>query len=209
MDGGKNIPMTSSKQEPFLTKRFIDALEFAAEKHRLQKRKGTEIPYISHLLSVAGLVLESGGDEDLAIAGLLHDAVEDAEDISGEEMSDRIRSKFGDRVADIVDGCSDAKSSPGGSKPPWRSRKEEYIKHLRSASDDVLRVSIADKVHNARSIATDQDRLGAELWTRFSSTSEESRWYYTSLRDIYKERISDSYLIKELDIAIARIWPDS
>ena len=199
--------MTSSQQEPFLTKRFIDALEFAAEKHRRQNRKGTTVPYVSHLLSVAGLVLESGGDEDLAIAGLLHDAVEDAEGISGEEMSVLIRSEFGDRVANIVDGCSDAKSSPGGSKPPWKSRKEAYIEHLKSASNDVLRVSIADKVHNARSIATDQDRLGEVVWDRFTSTSEESRWYYTSLRDIYRERISDSYLIKELDIAIARIWP--
>ena len=200
--------MTSSQQEPFLTKRFIDALEFAAEKHRRQNRKGTTVPYVSHLLSVAGLVLESGGGEDLAIAGLLHDAVEDAKDMTGEQMSDCIRSEFGDRVADIVDGCSDAKSSPGGSKPPWKSRKKAYIKHLSSASIDVLRVSIADKVHNARSIATDQDRFGAVVWDRFTSTSEESRWYYTSLRDIYKERINDSYLIKELDIAIARIWPD-
>ena len=200
--------MTSSQLEPFLTKRFIDALEFAAKKHRRQNRKGTTVPYVSHLLSVAGLVLESGGDEDLAIAGLLHDAVEDAEGISGEEMSVLIRSEFGDRVADIVDGCSDAKSSPGGSKPPWKSRKDAYIEHLKSASNDVLRVSIADKVHNARSIATDQDRFGEVVWDRFTSTSEESRWYYTSLRDIYKERISDSYLIKELDIAIARIWPD-
>ena len=199
--------MTSSPQEPFLTERFDKALQFAHGVHRSQPRKDTTIPYVSHLLSVAGLVLESGGDEDLAIAALLHDAVEDAEDMSGEEMSDRIRAKFGDRVADIVDGCSDAKSSPGGSKPPWRSRKEAYLEHLRSASNDILRVSIADKVHNARSIATDQDRLGEELWKRFSSTSEESHWYYTSLRDIYKERISDSYLIKELDIAIARIWP--
>ena len=201
--------MTSLPQEPFLTERFDNALQFAHGVHRSQPRKDTTIPYVSHLLSVAGLVLESGGDEDLAIAALLHDAVEDAEDMSGEEMSDRIRAKFGDRVADIVDGCSDAKSSPGGSKPPWRSRKEAYLEHLRSASNDVLRVSIADKVHNARSIATDQDRFGEELWKRFSSTSEESRWYYTSLRDIYKERISDSYLIKELDIAIARIWPGS
>ena len=201
--------MTSLPQEPFLTERFDNALQFAHGVHRSQPRKDTTIPYVSHLLSVAGLVLESGGDEDLAIAALLHDAVEDAEDMSGEEMSDRIRAKFGDRVADIVDGCSDAKSSPGGSKPPWRSRKEAYLEHLRSATNDVLRVSIADKVHNARSIATDQDRFGEELWKRFSSTSEESRWYYTSLRDIYKERISDSYLIKELDIAIARIWPGS
>ena len=200
--------MTSSLQESFLTDRFVSALQFAHDVHRSQIRKDTTIPYVSHLLSVAGLVLESGGGEDLAIAGLLHDAVEDAEEISGEEMSDRIRSKFGDRVANIVDGCSDAKSSPGGSKPPWKSRKEAYIEHLKSASNDVLRVSIADKVHNARSIATDQDRFGEKVWTRFTSTSEESRWYYTSLRDIYKERISDSYLIKELDIAIARIWPD-
>ena len=201
--------MTSLPQEPLLTERFDNALQFAHGVHRSQPRKDTTIPYVSHLLSVAGLVLESGGDEDLAIAALLHDAVEDAEDMSGEEMSDRIRAKFGDRVADIVDGCSDAKSSPGESKPPWRSRKEAYLEHLRSAPHDVLRVSIADKVHNARSIATDQDRFGEELWKRFSSTSEESRWYYTSLRDIYKERISDSYLIKELDIAIARIWPGS
>ena len=199
--------MTSSQHEPFLTERFDNALKFAHGVHRLQIRKHTMIPYVSHLISVAGLVLESGGDEDLAIAGLLHDAVEDAEDISGEEMSDRIRAIFGDRVADIVDGCSDAKSSPGESKPPWRSRKEAYLEHLRSASNDVLRVSIADKVHNARSIATDQDRFGKALWDRFSSTSEESRWYYTSLRDIYKERISDSYLINELEIALARIWP--
>ena len=138
---------------------------------------------------------------------LLHDAVEDAEDISGEEMSDRIRVKFGDRVADIVDGCSDTKSSPGGSKPPWCARKEAYLEHLRSATNDVLRVSIADKVHNARSIATDQDRFGEKLWERFSSTSEESRWYYTSLRDIYRESIGDSYLINELEIALVRIWP--
>ncbi len=200
--------MTSSLKESFLTDRFVRALQFAHNAHRSQLRKDTTIPYVSHLLSVAGLVLESGGDEDLAIAGLLHDAVEDAKGMTGEEMSVLIRSEFGDRVADIVDGCSDAKSSPGGSKPPWRSRKEAYLEHLRSASNDVLRVSIADKVHNARSIATDQDRFGAELWKRFSSSSEESRWYYTSLRDIYKERISDSYLIKELDIAIARIWPD-
>ena len=199
--------MTSLPQEPFLTERFDNALQFAHGVHRSQIRKDTTIPYVSHLLSVAGLVLESGGDEDLAIAALLHDAVEDAEDMSGEDMSDRIRAKFGDRVADIVDGCSDAKSSSGGSKPPWRSRKEAYLEHLRSAPNDVLRVSIADKVHNARSIATDQDRFGEALWERFSSTSEDSRWYYTSLRDIYKERISDSYLIKELDIAIARIWP--
>ena len=199
--------MTSLPQEPFLTERFDNALQFAHGVHRSQPRKDTTIPYVSHLLSVAGLVLESGGDEDLAIAALLHDAVEDAEDMSGEEMSDRIRAKFGDRVADIVDGCSDAKSSPGGSKPPWRSRKEAYLEHLRSASNDVLRVSIADKVHNARSIATDQDRFGEKLWERFSSTSEESRWYYTSLRDIYKERIGDSYLINELEIALARIWP--
>ena len=191
----------------FLTIRFVEALSFAHETHITQVRKDTTIPYISHLISVAGLVLESGGDEDLAIAALLHDAVEDAEGISGEEMSDRIRVKFGDRVADIVDGCSDAKSSPGGSKPPWRVRKEAYLEHLRSATNDVLRVSIADKVHNARSIATDQDRFGEKLWERFSSTSEESRWYYTSLRDIYKERIGDSYLIKELEIALARIWP--
>ena len=191
----------------FLTIRFVEALSFAHETHITQVRKDTTIPYISHLISVAGLVLESGGDEDLAIAALLHDAVEDAEDMSGEEMSDRIRAKFGDRVADIVDGCSDAKSSPGGSKPPWRSRKEAYLEHLRSAPNDVLRVSIADKVHNARSIATDQDRFGEKRWERFSSTSEESRWYYTSLRDIYKERIGDSYLINELEIALARIWP--
>ena len=199
--------MNSLPQEPFLTERFDNALQFAHGVHRSQPRKDTTIPYVSHLLSVAGLVLESGGDEDLAIAALLHDAVEDAEDMSGEEMSDRIRVKFGDRVADIVDGCSDAKSSPGGSKPPWRSRKEAYLEHLRSAPHDVLRVSIADKVHNARSIATDQDRFGEKLWERFSSTSEESRWYYTSLRDIYKERIGDSYLINELEIALARIWP--
>ncbi len=116
--------------------------------HARQKRKGTETPYVSHLLGVASLVLEHGGDEEQAIAALLHDAVED----QGAHQEPVIRERFGDRVADIVLGCTDADTLP---KPPWRERKERYIEHLEHASSDVLLVSCADKVHNARAIVTD------------------------------------------------------
>ena len=129
--------------------RFLRAFAFAAEKHKHQTRKASTIPYIAHLMGVASLVLEAGGDEDLAIAALLHDVVEDC---GGAPMLQEVRHKFGERVAKVVDGCTDADTYP---KPPWRERKESYIRHLKKANADTRLVSAADKLNNVRSILSD------------------------------------------------------
>src|SRR5215469_10422115 len=126
----------STAKAPMLTERFQRAFGMASEIHALQLRKGTGIPYLSHLMSVAALVLEHGGDEDAAISGLLHDAIEDSDD--GARTEARIRGELGDRVADIVVGCSDAVAVPGEAKAPWRERKERYIRRL--AGEDAPRV---------------------------------------------------------------------
>src|SRR5579863_7272924 len=142
------MKLQSQKVTP-LGARFERALLFATRKHAGQHRKGTAVPYIAHLLSEAGLVLEAGGDENLAIAALLHDVVEDC---GGAPMLREIRRRFGKRVAHVVDGCTDTDVTP---KPPWRKRKEDYLKHLRTANYDTRLVSAADKLHNARSVITD------------------------------------------------------
>ena len=135
-----------------LTARYADAVRFAVKEHRQQVRKGTDITYVSHLLAVSALVLEHGGDEDLAIAGLLHDAVEDAHDGDGSTTAERIRDEFGDRVADVVAGCSDTDVVP---KPPWRERKERYLADLLDAPPDVaarvgLRQAAQRPLHSRR-----------------------------------------------------------
>lgn len=182
------------------TTRFSDAVALAIELHVDQTRKGTSIPYLSHLLGVASLVMENGGDEDQAIAGLLHDAVEDC---GGARTADLIRSRFGDDVTDIVLACSDTDVTP---KPPWLERKQAYIDHLATAPERALLVSLADKVHNARSIATDADVHGESLWDRFNATSEQSHWYYRSLCDVFEQRLGSIPLVGELRSAIDRIW---
>jgi (p)ppGpp synthase/HD superfamily hydrolase len=159
---------------------FAEALTFAAHLHSAQTRKGTEVPYVSHLLCVAGLVLEFGGTEDEAIAALLHDAVEDQ---GGQLTLERIRRRFGSAVADIVEACSDADVLP---KPEWRQRKETYIAHVGHASDSARLVSAADKLHNATAIFRDYRHLGDALWARFTGGKEDTLWYYRSLVDAYK-----------------------
>jgi (p)ppGpp synthase/HD superfamily hydrolase len=178
---------------------FQRALVFACELHRDQVRKGSKgIPYIAHLLGVASIVIEDGGDEGEAIAALLHDGPEDR---GGEPTLDRIRAEFGDRVAGIVEGCSDTLEDP---KPPWRERKEAYLVHLEEAPDEVLRVSLADKLHNARAILSDYREVGEELWSRFNGTREESLWYYRSLSDIFARRCSGP-LAEELETTVNEI----
>jgi len=162
--------------------RFERALVFATRKHAGQERKGTSVPYVSHLLGVAGLVLEAGGDEDLAIAALLHDV---AEDCGGVPMLNQVRRRFGKRVAHIVEGCSDAFTTP---KPPWRERKEPYIRHLRTADADTRLVSAADKLHNARSIVADYRELGEQIWERFQGKRDGTLWYYRALLDKFKRK---------------------
>ncbi len=162
-----------------LSSRFDDALVLSSQLHRGQTRKGTTIPYISHCMAVSSLVLEHGGDEDAAIAGLLHDAVEDQ---GGEATLRIIRERFGDAVADIVADCTDAWVTP---KPPWPERKEAYLRNLPGKGPASLLVSLADKAHNAAAIAADYRLLGEALWSRFNGGRDGTIWYYESLRDIF------------------------
>jgi (p)ppGpp synthase/HD superfamily hydrolase len=172
--------------------RFERALLFATRKHASQTRKGSGVPYISHLLRVAGIVLEAGGDEDLAIAALLHDV---AEDCGGVPMLNQVRRRFGKRVAHIVEGCSDAFTTP---KPSWRERKEPYIRHLRTADADTRLVSVADKLHNARSIVSDYRELGEQIWEWFQGKREGTLWYYRALLDEFKRK-KPNRLINEFE----------
>jgi (p)ppGpp synthase/HD superfamily hydrolase len=157
-------------QDPFLTRRFDLALQFASGLHHTQFRKGTNVPYVAHLIGVAAIVLEGGGDEDQAIAALLHDAVEDQ---GGPPTLATIRKLFGDRVANTVRECSDSESEDPNSKKPWRDRERAYIAHLAEASEDALRVSIADKLRNTRPILADYRILGDKLWERFNKEASK------------------------------------
>ncbi len=161
-----------------LTSRFADALGFAFEVHREQTKKGGTVPYISHPLEVAGTVLSFGGNEDEAIAGLLHDSVEDHPDVVSFE---KIARRFGAAVADIVRSCSDASVIP---KPPWRPRKEKYIEHLRTANESVLMVSAADKLANARAVMKDYREVGDKLWERFNAGKADQLWYYRTVAQV-------------------------
>lgn len=165
---------------PILGERFEDALLYAAKLHADQVRKGSGVPYISHLMGVASIALEYGADEDEAIAALLHDAIEDR---GGARAREEIRKRFGGRVAEIVDGCTDADVKP---KPPWKERKEAYIAHIRDASPSVHLVSASDKLHNARAILKDYRIVGEELWKRFKGGREGTFWYYRSLSDVFQ-----------------------
>ena len=160
-----------------LTDRFDDALAYASRIHRKQLRKGTTIPYVSHLLAVASLTLEHGGTGDQAIAALLHDA---AEDQGGQERLDDISVRYGAGVAKIVADCTDSWVEP---KPEWRERKEAYLNSLASKSQTSLLVSVADKTHNASAIVADLRVHGPALWNRFTGGRGGSLWYYRALAD--------------------------
>jgi (p)ppGpp synthase/HD superfamily hydrolase len=183
---------------PLLSHRFEEAFLYANRLHAGQLRKGSQVPYISHLLGVTALVLEDGGDEDQAIAALLHDA---AEDQGGRETLAEIRRRFGERVAQIVDGCTDTYENP---KPPWRARKIAYMQHLQTASKDVRRVSLADKLHNARSILLDLRQKGDATWDRFNGGKEGTLWYYRSLVGIFQQ-VDSSPMVNELASIVKNI----
>lgn len=164
-----------------LGKRFQSALVFAAQGHARQNRKGTQVPYLAHLLAVASLVLEAGADEDTAIAALLHDMVEDQ---GGRWVYEEIRSRYGERVAAMVADCTDSFEI---FKPPWRSRKEAYLAHLRQLKDPGARlISLADKVHNARCLVADLKQEGVQTLRRFNGGVEGTLWYYQSLAQIFR-----------------------
>ena len=176
-----------------LTLRFEQALVFASRLHRKQIRKGSNVPYISHLLSVAALVLEDGGDENEAIAALLHDAVEDQ---GGQATREAIFDMFGKKVVEIVDGCTDADTIP---KPPWQERKQQHIEKLYHASASVRRVALADKLHNARSILSDLSREGEATWEKFKGGKEGTLWYYQTILKVFSETDANSWLVRELN----------
>jgi len=176
--------MGNAVPHPALTDRFAQAFAFASVVHASQTRKGTATPYLSHLMGVASLVLEHGADEDTAIAALLHDAPEDQ---GGYAMLAQIKARFGDRVAHIVQGCTDTFEKK---KPAWRKRKEDYIAHLEQADGATCLVSVADKLHNARSILHDLRQVGVEVFERFSASQEQTGWYYGSLARVFHRRLA-------------------
>jgi (p)ppGpp synthase/HD superfamily hydrolase len=166
-----------------LSERFDRAVLYAIHVHGGQVRKGTTIPYVAHLFGVAALVLEDGGQEDEAIAALLHDAMEDQ---GGRPRLDDIRGRFGEAVAGIVEACTDAETIP---KPEWRERKRKYLHHLREVTDPaVLRVATADKVHNARAILADVRRDGVGILEKFNGKASGTLWYYACLVDVLGAR---------------------
>lgn len=181
-----------------LSTRFDEAFVFAHDLHRRQKRKGTEIPYLAHLMSVAALVVEHGGQENDAIAALLHDA---AEDQGGAAILMQIRERFGNYVADIVADCTDSWSCP---KPPWRERKEEYIAALPKKPRQSLLVSLADKTHNAEAILSDFQSIGDALWQRFAGGRSGTLWYYQSLLHAFETILHQDNSARPLTKRLAR-----
>jgi (p)ppGpp synthase/HD superfamily hydrolase len=175
-----------------LTTRFDDAFRFAHELHAGQTRKGTAAPYVGHLMGVASIVLDDGGSEDEAIGALLHDAVEDQ---GGRQRLDEIRERFGDTVARIVEDCTDSWETP---KKPWAERKRQYVEHARHLGASSLRVSAADKVHNAYAILRDLRNSGEAVWGRFNAAPDDILSYYESLVRAYREA-GGGRLVDELD----------
>ena len=177
---------------------FDQALHYAVLVHAGQTRKGTTIPYISHLLGVTSIALEYGATETEAIAALLHDAGEDA---GGEGRIADIRRRFGNAVADIVEGCTDTVEHP---KPAWRARKQKYIDHVASASPSVILVSAADKLHNARAILSDYREIGEQIWLRFNGGKDGTLWYYRELLSAFRTS-DDTPLLRELDAVVTQL----
>jgi (p)ppGpp synthase/HD superfamily hydrolase len=176
---------------PVLGDRFTDAFAYAVHLHARQARKSTRVSYLTHLMAVCSLVLEDGGDEDQAIAALLHDGPEDQ---GGQAVLYEIRRRFGDEVAGLVDGLTDTLATP---KPRWLRRKRMYLERLEGESVAVLRVSLADKLHNLRSVAVDHEKSGEAIWERFNAGREHQGWYYCELLEIFERRLPDSRHLPE------------
>ena len=181
-----------------LLKRFTDAVAYACAAHGVNKRKGTEISYVSHLLGVTAIALEYGATEEEAIGALLHDVVEDC---GGKPRLEDIQARFGPTIAAIVEGCTDTTATP---KPPWRERKENYLQHLPQASAAVRLVSAADKLHNARATLGDYQHIGEKVWSRLFGGKAGTLWYYRALVTAFQAAGSNP-LIEELDRTVTEI----
>jgi (p)ppGpp synthase/HD superfamily hydrolase len=187
-----------SLKPPHLGTRLQRAFRYAAEQHDGQTRKQTAVPYLSHLLAVASLVLEAGGDEDMAIAALLHDVVEDC---GGMPRLREVRRQFGPRVAKIVEGCTDSFGEP---KAEWVERKKGYLREVKRADVETRLVSASDKLHNVRTILADYRKDGETIWVRFSGKKEGTLWYYRALSDEYQWR-NPNRITRELAIAVLEL----
>lgn len=193
-------------KDPAITTRFDEAVQFALDVHRYDYRKVTTIPYVSHLFAVCALVMEHGGDEDEAIAALLHDTLEDhPETVSGEELERR----FGSRVAHIVHLCTDTPADyAGGLEPPWHERKAAYVERLGEEIYPECRVPLADKLHNLRTIVTDYRQTGDAVWDRFSAGKEDQLEYHRSLVRAFRTAGAPERLLAELEGLINALTGD-
>ena len=165
--------------------KYLEAYVYSYKLHKKQTRKGSNIPYFTHLSSVSNLIIENNGTTTQAIAGLLHDAVEDQ---GGAKTLAAIKRKFGPKVAKIVDQCSDTTIKP---KPPWKTRKIKYIENIKNKTQDTLLVSLCDKYHNANCILSDYQKVGEEIWDRFTASKQETFWYYESLYKEFKKYLKN------------------
>ncbi len=179
-----NLSNSISNPSGMQKSKLPNALSLAMQAHEGQVRKSTTIPYISHPMAVCSIALEFGATEDQAIAALLHDAIEDG----GVQYANIIKAQFGDHVHNLVLGCTDGTPDASGKKAPWLERKTAYLQHLEAAPDDVLLVSCSDKLHNARAIVSDLINEGPSVFNRFSSTTEQTLWYYRQLASIFNKR---------------------
>jgi (p)ppGpp synthase/HD superfamily hydrolase len=188
------------KPATYLTEKFHLAMKYATFWHRHQVRKSTDLTYILHPLGVASLVLEAGGNEDEAIAALLHDVPEDC---GGQVMLEEIEALFGPRVAEIVAGCSDTLVENRANKPEWRVRKQNHIDEIKASSDMGLHlVTAADKLHNARAIVTDLQNDGPIVWNRFNAGQEDILWYYTEMLKVLQAKSVSKTIITPLEKSI-------
>ncbi|HET9995013.1 MAG TPA: HD domain-containing protein [Candidatus Acidoferrum sp.] len=190
----------STIEPPVLTNRFVEALGYAAELHLQQRRKGKGQPYVGHLLGVAAIVIQHGGGEDEVIAALLHDAVEDQ---GGLPRLDEIREKFGERVARIVDGCTDS-YEVSGEKREWGERKRAYIEKVAGAPEDIRLVSAADKLANAREVLADFRVEGDAVFNRFQGRKQGTLWYYRALVNVFR-KAGAGPLVEELDRVVTEL----
>ncbi len=195
MKSRKRIAAAKSR---LFSRRFIEALGYAASIHAKQIRKKTGRPYIGHLLNVTSIVIEFGGDEDMAIAALLHDAVEDQ---GGLPRLKDIRRRFGERVANIVNGCTDLYVEP---KPPWLERKRAYVRRVAGEPADARLVSAADKLSNVRETLHDLQVHGESVFTRFQGKKDGTLWYYRALVEEFR-RAGSNPLVEELDRSVTEL----
>jgi len=178
---------------------FEHALVYATQAHGNQTRKQTGIPYIAHILGVTAIAMEYGGDEIEAIGALLHDTVEDC---GGAERLKDIKARFGENVANIVEGCTDTDETP---KPPWLERKKKYLAHIQKIGASTRLVSASDKLHNVRAIVADLRRDGPEVFERFTGKKDGTLWYYRSLVTAFRKFHDHRDLIDELDRVVTEM----